>query len=234
MATKVGPSWAVDPSPTLVAKLSHAADAAYANAVSTLCDARSLFDAGRFPRACALAILAEEEFAKAVLLRSCASQPRWDSAVFRSLREHAVKQGIAQAARAYFGWLQRNLRLTEDLNRYAMIPVTPALFPGPKEWDHLLAEARVATTDPVRDRRKQDALYVRVARTGAVTSEPSSISEGDAASCIEDAEKVRVYAEAIRQTLSQADAERTLRAMGMGGVPNYLNAPAGSMPGWRE
>jgi AbiV family abortive infection protein len=149
-----------------VANLARASDVAYTNAVATLEDAKLLFDAARYPRACALAVLAEEEFGKALVLRSCASQPRWDAAVFGSLRDNQTKQGIASAGRAYFTWLRSNLERVEQLNRSALIPVTPALFPGKEAWDKLLTEARAAMTSSVRDHEKQAALYVSIDLAG--------------------------------------------------------------------
>ncbi len=217
---KQAAAWSVQPTSKLVANLSRAAEAAYANAVATLADAVLLFDAARHPRACALAVLAEEEFGKALVLRSCASQPRWDSAVLESLRVHSAKQGIAIAARTHFDWLQRNLQWVDEHNRTALIPVTPSMFPGKEAWEKLLAEARAAMRSSVRDREKQGALYVGVDRTGLI-SDPAEVGKDGAQRCIEDAGRIKLYVNAMGGQLSDADARQALRAIGQGDAPAY-------------
>jgi AbiV family abortive infection protein len=68
-------------------------NAAYRNAKRLVDDARLLFDAGRFPSAASLAVLAIEEAGKASILRRLACAPDQDTArqAWREYRSHTAK-----------------------------------------------------------------------------------------------------------------------------------------------
>ena len=85
--------------------------AAYENGCELSKDARILFDVQRYSRATALAILAEEEFCKAFTLKMSADNYRWDSSLYLALRNHANKQGLAEALMTYTGYANTEARL---------------------------------------------------------------------------------------------------------------------------
>ena len=88
--------WVVTVTKELRQDMEITARAAYKNGCNLRQDAIVLFEAGRFPRAAALAILAEEEFSKAFILIISAQQGRWDSTIFKSLRRHSSKQAMSE------------------------------------------------------------------------------------------------------------------------------------------
>jgi AbiV family abortive infection protein len=172
------------------------ARAAYENACSLVVDAKELLAAQRFPRAGALAILAEEEYAKSFVLCVCASDRRWDSAIFQSLTDHGAKQAVSQGMLAYWHWLQTNLRRVAELNRFSLIGVQPALFPSQDEWAKIVETARTSNLKKrQRDKLKWRLLYVDVGREGHVVHRPAVVSMQVASECIDIASTFKAVTE---------------------------------------
>ncbi len=210
--------WTVPASETLRAKLRISAVSAYENAVAILDDAKLLRASNRLARAKALAILAEEEFAKAFTLNSCASGARWDSAVHDALERHAPKQGIANAARRYAAWCQERIRALQAL-QHNLIPVKLDIFPSPDEWRSMLDAGRPTAS---RDSSKQAALYVGISKSGEVTTNPCDTDLESTDACIVDAENSRLCVEAVDAMFTDEQARSELRAAGLGEPPRYM------------
>jgi AbiV family abortive infection protein len=172
------------------------ARAAYENACSLIVDAKELLAAKRYPRAGALAILAEEEYAKSLVLCVCACGRRWDSVIFQSLTDHGAKQAVSQGMLTYWQRLQTNLHRVAELNRFSLVGAQPALFPSQDEWIAMVEKARTSNIKKKqRDKLKQRLLYVGVGREGHVVHRPSAISEQVASECIDIASTFKVVTE---------------------------------------
>lgn len=161
----------------------------------------------------ALAILAQEETAKAFMLFLASSSALpWNRLVHRSLRDHTCKQlwfvvteALASdmdeyshkptgSGRGEFDADRRLLdKVADVLNwyRYAMIETWSQ---GYCDWDEQPTEDRTKEiTRGKLDRKKQNALYVGIGNSGEVTSTPDSINESDAEHMIKTAELYHSY-----------------------------------------
>jgi AbiV family abortive infection protein len=94
--------WIDSMTPHLKLDMKETEHQAYTNGCSLIDDAELLYQAKRYARAMALAVLAEEEFSKAFILRMSLNDNRWDSTIYQSLRRHSNKQGIAESMRDFF------------------------------------------------------------------------------------------------------------------------------------
>ena len=175
-------------------RMLESASAAYDNACSLLADAKVLFSAERFSRAGALAILAEEEYAKALVLCICARDRRWDSAILDSLTRHPIKQAVSQGMVEYWDWLQINLRRVTALNRGSLIGAQPAVFPSEREWNEIVEKSRLSNIkERQRDKLKQQLIYLDVGEEGQVMHRPAVLSSSNIASgCIDTAATFKV------------------------------------------
>lgn len=90
--------WKVTFDETLRKRLRKTRDAALDNGESLLGDANILYENGRLPRAGVLAILAEEEIAKALILHLAIIEERWDSDLYSAIRKHEKKHAILHGA----------------------------------------------------------------------------------------------------------------------------------------
>ena len=188
MPQKINNNWSRVVDSDLRARLLTTAQTAYKNACSLVLDAKVLFDAQRFPRAGALAILAEEEYAKSFVLCICACNGRWDSEIFRALTDHGSKQAISQGMIVYWEWLQTNLRRVAELNRCSFVGVQPTLFPSQEEWSELIEQTRISNIKKrKRDKLKQRFFYVGVGREGHAIQCPTALSSNAASKCIVEA-----------------------------------------------
>jgi AbiV family abortive infection protein len=196
MTQKTNNDWAKVVGSDLRARILTTAQSAYANACSLVLDAKVLFDAQRFPRAGALAILAEEEYAKSFILCICACNGRWDSTIFRSLTEHGPKQAISQGMLMYWEWLQTNLRRVAELNRCSLVGVQPSLLPSENEWNELIEQTRNSNIKKrKRDKLKQRFFYVGVGREGHAIHCPTALSSSAASKCIAEVSKFKSVVE---------------------------------------
>jgi AbiV family abortive infection protein len=158
-------------------------------------DAEMMLDWERFPSAYALAVLAEEEYAKAFLLTLVdAGALPWSRDVRRALRDHICKQ----LAAVILDYLSPDM--DEFLRRYDLSKIgeRQPIFPSdvldaihvicherlPREWgrwwegpsDRPLDHRVSSIADGRLDAEKQDAIYVRVGKAGEVASTPEQVS----------------------------------------------------------
>ena len=167
------------------------ADACYSNACDLLADATMLSASSSWPRAAAMAILAEEEFSKAFMLRICADQGRWDSNIYNALRKHSSKQGISQALREWLELVVPNALRIEEMNKHAFIQSQPSMFLTSNDLGPILDRARKTLAKSSRDFLKQDALYVGIDESASTTSTPRTTTQAVAEACIGEARKFR-------------------------------------------
>ena len=189
--------WVKTVTPDIRKNMEACAHAAYINGRALRDDAILLYKATRYPRAAALAILAEEEFSKAFILRTCANQDRWDSNVFCALRTHAKKQGISEGMLIYVEWLKENIRRVMELNRSSLVPSQPCALPTKETWEEILGTTKSRFSKPVRDHFKQDALYVSLDAEARLKSIPDSVTQSDAERCLKDSEQFQLVTEVL-------------------------------------
>ena len=187
--------WVVPVTAELRRDMEETARAAYENGCSLRQDATTLFEADRFPRAAALAILAEEEFSKAFILIISAKQGRWDSNIFKALRRHSEKQGISEAMRGYFDWFVSNYRRVMEMNRFTLIPRQTSIYPGHAKMDEIISKAKSRIAKPVKDFLKQDSFYVRCDERAKISCKPDSIGQKEAQSCLDESEAFKLITE---------------------------------------
>jgi AbiV family abortive infection protein len=179
----------------LKSAIQQAALASYANACDLMNDAKILRQEDRYARAGALVILSEEEFSKAFILLVCAQQNRWDSVIFDALRRHPKKQGIASGMREYFEWFVDNYSRVVEMNRFSLVPMTPAIMPDQKRWEELVTNASKAIKSEKKERYKQSVLYVGFDRKAKVTSDPRKADKIKVEDCFKEAEKFKEVVE---------------------------------------
>ena len=158
-------------------------------------DAETMLDWERFPTAYALAVLAQEEYAKSFLLTLVdAGALSWSDDLGRALRDHICKQ----LAAVILDYLSPDT--DEFLRRYDLSKIgeRQPIFPADVlDAIHLICHERLPRTwdrwwvgpsdRPLDDRvnsiavgrldgEKQDAIYVRVGKAGEVVSTPEEVS----------------------------------------------------------
>ena len=184
---------------------SKAINASMENGDRLLEDAEWLFDLERHPSAYALAILAQEEFAKAFLLHLVAvGAIPWNLEAHRVLRDHTCKQLLALIMEYL------NPDIDEFLARHkgklklrfpshvadALNIVRHEKIPREGQWAWLGEDdppcdpkAR-KIADGHLDKQKQDALYVRLGKTGQVASTPLRIGVDQATEELEKTKRL--------------------------------------------
>ena len=187
--------WVVPVTPELRQDMEETVRAAYENGCSLRQDAITLFEARRFPRATALAILAEEEFSKAFMLIICAKQGRWDSNIFKALRRHPEKQGISEAMRGYLDWFIASNKRIMDLNRFALIPIPLSRYPDHGTMEVIISKGKSCLEKPKKDFLKQDCFYIGYDERAKLSCTPDSIGQKEAQSCLDQSEQFRVITE---------------------------------------
>jgi len=172
-------------------------------------DAQWMFDIEHLPSAYALSILAQEEFAKAFLLHLIGEHViPWNTEVQRSLRDHSCKHLLV----LIMDWLQPPIeeflaKLKEPFNKQE----EPS-FPS-----HVASALNIYRHEKIRrwksqnwcwledpdydsgaqkvgdghvDRLKQDALYVRISKTGEIASLPSTVPNDEVEKEFEKAKRL--------------------------------------------
>jgi AbiV family abortive infection protein len=154
----------------------------FVNASEMLDDAKMLVSNQRFCRGYAISILAQEEFAKAFILCSCALQPRWDAEVWKALRDHAPKQAVLEVMERYANWFTQRNSFALQHNATALIPKPVPRMPAAAELASWLSEVKASVIKQrTIDRSKQEAFYVGIGRDGKVSSTPSCTGDQAAA-----------------------------------------------------
>lgn len=166
-------------------------------------------DIEHLPSAYALSILAQEEFAKAFLLRLIGEHViPWDAEVQRSLRDHSCKHLLV----LIMDWLHPPIeeflaKLKEPFNKQeehgfpSHVASALDIYRHEKigrwksqNWfwiedpDYDSVAQKVG--DGHVDRLKQDALYVRISKTGEIASLPSTVPNDEVEKELEKAKRL--------------------------------------------
>ncbi|QDC44764.1 AbiV family abortive infection protein [Methylophilus medardicus] len=173
-------SWTRSVDEKLKNDLEISAQAVYDHGCELIKDARLFFESHRYSSALALAILAEEELSKAFVLKQSAENLRWDSTVYNSLRDHASKQGLAQAVVNYIEWEKARARALGGFK---------SAYPDANKVRDIVAAEKAQLRQKVKDRCKQDALYVSITKDGKIQSLPKKFTREDAEKSLLDTEK---------------------------------------------
>ena len=199
--------WIIKVSPELEKNLIASATEVYCNGCDLYDDALALYEIGRYSRSTALAILAEEEFSKALLLSACAAEKRWDSNIYKVLREHNIKQAFAEALRNRVEWLK--VACHTSISAGESVDKQRALAENPP--DYVKAEMKEKfekiCKKPVNDYLKQDSLYVSINENGSVKSAPKSISEIQAKNVISETLKAKDAVEILLNGRNKTNIE---------------------------
>jgi AbiV family abortive infection protein len=195
--------WSVSVTPELQKNMEETAHAAYENGCNLRQDAITLFEAARFPRAAALAILAEEEFSKAFILIICAGQGRWDSNVFKALRRHPEKQGMSEAMRGFYDWFNDCNKWRMEYNKSALIPIPLSQYPDRKNLEDIISKGKSYIAKPKKDFLKQDCFYVGYDKRAKISSKPNSIGQNEAQRFLDESDKFKALTELAMEDYSK-------------------------------
>lgn len=194
-------------------KYQHAIHECVRNGCLLLEDAEYLQDWERHGTACAVAILAEEEFSKAFLLYLVQDAViPWTPEIRRAIRNHECKHLLAilmdhLAERGEFWWshtLDQRLN-TPDEPLPGKLVAAINLFRHDKvgrfhsqSWDVLepgdYDPATKKVADGSIDRAKQSSIYVNIASDGATLTTPRAVSATQSAAEIERAKRIKEMA----------------------------------------
>jgi AbiV family abortive infection protein len=183
--------------------------AALENGDRLLDDAKSMLDWERFATSYTLAVLAQEEYAKALLLSLIdVNAIPWSDDVRRALHDHVCKQLVS----VILDYLSPDT--DEFLRRHDLSELRekrPLLPPDVLDAIHLICHERIprerdrwwidpadrpldgivkAIADGRMEGQKQDAIYVRLSKTGEVLSRPSLVSPDAAKAEVERTERI--------------------------------------------
>ena len=187
--------WSVPVNSELRRNMEETARAAYENGCSLIRDAFTLFEVGRFPRAAALAILAEEEFSKSFMLINCAMQSRWDSAIFNALFRHAEKQAFTESMVDLIESCNTRNKRINQINQCQLIPIPFSKYPCKDKIEEVISKGKSRIKKPIKDFLKQNCFYVRCDEKATLQSKPDWIGQNEVQSCLEASEKFRQIAE---------------------------------------
>lgn len=190
-------SWpALEPS-RLTADLFRAREAAEHNAEDLLVNATLLHEKGRHPRAAALAVLAYEEFSKAIILSFCHAMPRWDPVIWGGLKAHDLKQGLGSA-------MQKMVTMIEWTYSQQQFGLLSPLPPSASSLQSIQDEFRQEKKKARLDKIKQRGLYVAVGKNGAPTSIPKrDIGEKESKECLDLASQLKGTVGRIKAATAQ-------------------------------
>jgi len=172
--------WVIPVTPEIEQDMENTAHAAYKNGSNLRQDAVTLFESCRYPRVVALAILSEEEFSKAIILKFCAEDGRWDSNLYKALHKHSIKQGIVEGIMAHAIWFVGHANFIEKLNRVSLAQVRTSMTPCDTEMGEILSKVKSYFKKPERDRLKQNSMYVGIDKFGKIASKPDQIGKEEA------------------------------------------------------
>lgn len=180
------------------------------NAESILADANILYENSRYPRAAALAILAEEEYSKSILLKICAQTKTWNSFFYNIIKKHPEKQAYAESIHFLFS----EIRKIEESNRYRVIPwpIFSSISPGSRLLDDFQTKLKKQTIEKKkRDLYKQSMLYISLGKTGILVNSPNQIGQKEAAICFDYADKIKEYSNIILNNLQVKNTDGRFR-----------------------
>jgi AbiV family abortive infection protein len=172
-------------------------------------DAKSMLEWERFPTSYALAVLAQEEYAKALLLSLVdAGAIPWSVDVRRALHDHVCKQLVS----IILDYLSPDIDEFLWRHHLSRIGEQRPIFPSdvldaihvicheriPRERDRWwmdpserpLDQRVKAIADGRLDRQKQDAIYVDIGKAGDMCSQPSRLSSDAAKAEVDRSERI--------------------------------------------
>jgi hypothetical protein len=172
-------------------------------------DAKYMLEWDRYPTSYSLAVLAQEEYAKALLLSLVdAGAIPWSAAVLGALHDHVCKQ-LVSVISDYLSPDFDEFLARHDLAR---ISEPRPIFPSdvidaihvicheriPRERDRWWLEPSERPLEPrvkaiaegKLDRRKQHAIYVEIGKAGQVCSQPCGISADEAKAEVDRADRI--------------------------------------------
>jgi AbiV family abortive infection protein len=187
--------WSVQVTSELRRNMEETACAAYKNGCSLINDSITLFEVGRFPRAAALAILAEEEFSKCFILLNGATYNRWDSNLYEALYNHSKKQAFSESMRDLLELFIAHNKRIEEINRGMLIKIPFSKYPPKEKIEEVILKGQSHITNRIKDLLKQDCFFVRCDKMGKIERTPDTIGQEEAKSCFEDAEAFKKIAE---------------------------------------
>lgn len=180
------------------------------NANGLLDEANILYDKSKFARSAALAILAEEEYAKSILLKECIQAKTWNSFYYKILKQHAEKQATSE----YVSFLLLKIKEILERNRFQMIPLPTGsyIFPGSPELEKFKTTLQKNTIKKKkRDIYKQSMFYSNIGKTGILTKSPQEISAKEAAICIDNTAKMKEFTKFIIEDLPLNELDKRFR-----------------------
>lgn len=182
--------WQKEVTPQIKQNLMQSAKACITNGNSLLSDAELLLENERYARAASLAVLAVEEYGKALHLAACVTIERWDTVLYKGISQHNSKQVYAEVL------LSLPEDLIEDLFEkfgYGSIAVTLTKISDHKKrlTDHVVAIAKKTQKKPLMDKLKQKGFYVDISVNATVKSEPDSILEEETIGLMGRAKTIR-------------------------------------------
>lgn len=209
---KTEDGWYVIFNNELLKNLSKSIESALLNAEDILFEANLLYEHSKFARAAALAILAEEEFAKAILLKECTQIKIWNSFYFKIIKQHPEKQATSE----YISYLLSKIKRIDEDNKFRFIPMTVEnyIFPGSSEIQDFKSKLQEHTIKKKkRDIYKQSMFYTNISKKGIVTSSPHNISQKEAAICLDSADRVKEFAKFIHENLPIHQLDKRFRQL---------------------
>lgn len=172
-------------------------------------DAKSMLEWGRFPTSYALAVLAQEEYAKALLLSLVdAGAIPWSADIRRALHDHVCKQLVS----VILDYISPDIDEFRRRHDPSQLGKQHPIFPSDVlDAIHVICHERIprerrrwwldpserplegkvkAIADGRLDRQKQDAIYVLIGKTGEVCSQPLRVSSDVARAEVERCERI--------------------------------------------
>lgn len=193
--------------------------ACYDNGNGLLEEANILYEWDRYARATALAILAEEEFSKAMILQLSSISGRWNKELHEGLVKHEKKQAISGAMNEFMEVFKRHLSSA----KFSFIPMPFNLERQARE--EVRKAEKIFIKNQKKDKRKQDAQFVAIGKTGLPCRTPSSFGKKDASDEIDSAVRFRAYLEALYLKRTDDDplfrGSSTIEYNGVGEVSLY-------------
>jgi len=164
-------------------------EAALKNGTALLEEANILFDHNKFARTVSLAILGEEELAKALILKVFGTNGRWDKFIYQALKSHPDKQSYSRSTIA----LVKEFQKLQLYGNNLVAPFSPNLE---KKAEALAHKAKKEFGKKQRlDKKKQNAQFVKIGKDGKANHLPSFFSKREAAETINDCVRFKAVVE---------------------------------------
>lgn len=172
-----------------------ASQACYENGSDLLAEANILYEQERYARATSLAIIAEEEFSKSLILQSSSVNRMWHKELYDGLKVHVKKQAFSGALSGLMDALKHHISMAG----HSILPMQFDLKRLIKEEVEKAQKAHIVKQKI--DKVKQDAQFVAIGRTGLPCKTPKAIKQKDADVAIDSAVRFRAYIDARNHKL---------------------------------